>query len=398
MTDTELVVFEILQRSLFIKENGDDLFFDSYDWNAVFTEMKNQAVAALPLYLVRSAGFQNLDVQRPWEEYIIRSQGHWLCIMHEQSSLLNLLEANNIPSVILKGSAAAITYPHPSLRMMGDIDIFVKRCDHSLAAKLLEENGYSLVQDKKACSSHFSYSKSGIAIELHRKIPIVEDTDEYRLKSFEEGIDHRIWLEIDSFKFPVFPPVLNGMVLLFHINQHLREGLGLRQIIDWGMYIKNLPPLQWPKLLDFIRSVHMETLAITVTAMCEKYLGIIPEFEYGTYDDALVVDLMEYIISKGNFGQKGGKEEKTSAVFLDMANPIRILKRLEKGGLYRWKATKRYALLRPFAWIYQIGYILYKLTCNQMTLQNMIRAHKTSLKQRGLIKRLGLKLDRMISD
>ena len=35
----------------------------------------------------------------------------------------------------------------------------------------------------------------------------------------------------------MFPPLENGLVLLGHINQHLEEGLGLRQILDWALYV-----------------------------------------------------------------------------------------------------------------------------------------------------------------
>lgn len=36
---------------------------------------------------------------------------------------------------------------------------------------------------------------------------------------------------------PVLPPLENGLVLLAHVNQHLGSGLGLRQILDWQMFV-----------------------------------------------------------------------------------------------------------------------------------------------------------------
>ena len=62
--------------------------------------------------------------------------------MHWQNVLISLLEENNIPSVILKGAAAAMYYPYPSLRTMGDVDILVRRKNLERAVQLMEDNGY----------------------------------------------------------------------------------------------------------------------------------------------------------------------------------------------------------------------------------------------------------------
>ena len=228
-------LFQILKASLFTDEP-----VAVEDWKAVFTEMKAQTVAALPAewlqkYPIPDAG--------EWSAYCALQQGGWIRVMHGQKQLLELLDKHDIPCVILKGAAAAMYYPHPSLRAMGDVDFLVKRGDLDRAAEVLESNGYVLTQEKD-CSDHrhhYRYAKNGIRFELHWKIPIVQDSDERLLECFEDGIDQREFRTIEGFTFPVFSETLNGLVLIFHINQHLREGLGLRQIVDWMMYLDRLP-------------------------------------------------------------------------------------------------------------------------------------------------------------
>jgi len=76
-----------------------------------------------------------------------------------------------------------------------------------------------------------------------------------------------------------------------------------------------------------------------------------------------------------------------------MSNPIRIIKRLQAGGLNRWKAVKNHSFLRPFAWVYQIGSIILELIRNKIGPRRMMEARKTGLEQRELIKRLGLDVE-----
>lgn len=389
-------LFQILQASLFPYYFTTTTRF-ALDWPTLFSDMKDQAVAALPLYYLKENPIPDQDLQSTWTSFIFRQQANWIRVMHRQSELLSLLEANNIPCVILKGSAAAMAYPHPSLRMAGDVDFLVKRSDFHKAVEVLELNKYVYSHEKNDSVHHYGFEKNGVSFELHRRLGIISEENEELLSLFEKGIENLAWHEVEGFRFPTLPPILNGLVLLFHINQHLRSGLGLRQIIDWGMYVSKLDPSYWPALEREIQSVGMETLAITVTTMCEKYIGIKPSFEYKTStDDQLVDDLMEYILQAGNFGKKTGKEGKTASVFLDMSNPIRIIKRLQAGGLTRWKAARKYSFLRPFAWLYQVGSISSELIRNKMGPRKMMEARKTGLEQRELINRLGLDVERMI--
>jgi hypothetical protein len=317
--------------------------------------------------------------------------------MYGQDQLIKLLESHNIPCVIIKGAAAAMAYPYPALRSMGDVDVLVKRCDLDRAAKTLEDNGYALTADRELESHHYGYSKNNIRFELHWRIPCVSENDEEHITFFEEGIDARKWHEMDRYRFPTLPPLLNGLVLLFHINQHLRSGLGLRQIIDWMMYINSISTTQWNELRAMLKAVGMERLALVITTMCQRYLGLPGTFP-GTEeeDEALCDELMNYILEKGNFGQKSGETGKIASVYLDMSNPIRVFKRLHDGGMSRWSAARKYPALRPFAWIYQIGFISRELIRNGIKPGEMVKQRNKGLEQRKLIEDLGLKVDSMI--
>lgn len=309
--------------------------------------------------------------------------------MHAQDQLLALLDDHGIPCVILKGAAADMSYPHPVLRSMGDIDFLVKREDLEKAAGILEDNGFILSHDKNPKMHHYGYKKDGIDFELYWRVGSA--LEESLIRLFEDGIDSRLFAECEGYRFPVLPPDLNGLVFLFHINQHLRSGLGFRQIIDWMMYIHNYGIEQMQPLLE---KTNTERFAFSVTSMCQNYLGL--EKVVDEREDYPVDELMEYISGKGNFGRKAGIAGQTESFSLTVTNPVKLFKRLQAGGMSRFKAIKKYPFLTPFAWIYQIGYISRVLVKNKMTPKKVISHQKKGIEQRELIERLGLRINKEI--
>ena len=378
----------ILRASLFTDE---DLSIP--EWEPVFREMKAQTVASLPARWLPS----HLEAPQ-WTRYCSIMQGQWVRVMHAQDQLLQLLEENRIPCVILKGAAAAMYYPHPSLRSMGDVDFLVKRTDVERAASLLEGNGYTLTHDKDTVSHHYGYTKDGVHFELHRRIPIVSESNEDLLRLFEEGIDSREWHSMEGYRFPALPKELNGLVLIFHIDQHLREGLGLRQIVDWMMYVCGLSDEEWEALVPLLRETGVEKLAVTVNALCERHLGpqrCLPGTD--AVDPAVCDALLDHVIEKGNFGRKADVDGRMSAFVLTAPGTGGYFKRLQSGGLSHWKAAKRYRVLRPFAWLYQIGRILVILVKNRKSPKDILKQRKHGAEQLRLLEELGLQPDKTIS-
>ena len=394
MPDKNVNIFSLLSECLFDNKHAS-LSTEEYDWGAVHAELKQQAIVALPYYWLKRVNLPDRELQEKWINDCMKVQSRWVKVMFAQNELLKLLDANNIPCVILKGAAAAMAYPYPYLRASGDVDFLVKRADFEKTARLLEDNSFSLMHEKNDEHHHYGYKKYGISFELHRRLGIVQEEDDELLALFERGIDEREFHEINGYSFPVFPQYLNGASLLFHINQHLRHGLGLRQIIDWMMYINVLPETVWTEeLLPFLRMTGMERLALTVTGMCQDYFGL--RHIVSGYEDCPCEELMTYILEKGNFGRKSGKKGKVSSVFLLTTNPVGFFKRLQAGGLSRSETIRHNKFLHPFAWIFQIGSVTKELIQSGMTPEVILRQRTKGLRQRKLIRELGLDIDRKI--
>ena len=390
MNSTE-EMFLLLKESLFSEAQDLPYQTSDWDWPYIYKELCDHSIDALPYRFLKSDIIPDNKLCNEWEKRCLLLFRRWAHVMYGQQKLLQLLDENHIDCVILKGSAAALSYPQPTLRAMGDVDFLVRREDYEKAADLLEQNGFQLAHEKNAKVHHYEYIKDGISYELHKRMAIVRESDEELNALFDDGITNREIRQEGKYLFPVLPVDLNGLVLLFHINQHLRSGLGLRHIIDWMMYVdKN----GIESVLPLIRKTEMEKFAFTVTAMCQKYLGlktIVP-----IEDDNLCDELMMYVLAKGNFGRKSGEEGKIASVFLEMTSPIQVFKRLQVGGRARWKAVMEYKVLRPFAWVYQISFIIRELRQNKITLDQFWKQKEIGMEQRELIEKLGLRVERMI--
>ena len=171
----------------------------------------------------------------------------------------------------------------------------------------------------------------------------------------------------------------------------------MRQIVDWMMYMDKLPEDIWvSEVLPVLRETGMEKLAYTVTAMCQKYLGL---REIVKENEAYPVDeLMEYIMRNGNFGTKDTVRNRIASYSMSIRNVKEAFKRLQTGGLYHWKAAKKHKVLQPFAWIYQLFRITGILLKSKMQPKEILARSRQGVDQRQLFEMLGLKIDAFINN
>ncbi len=297
ITEYQSFLLDALKASLFNEE-----FCRACDtsWNDVVIEAKAQTVIGLisPIFPVLKETSEQVKVM-------------YMRILFEQDRLIKCFDNAHIPCVIIKGCAAAKNYPMPYLRTMGDIDILVPRSRFIESMDLLNSNGYSFdlakgkVDRISEDTREVAYMKNGVSIELHQRFSSVGLNVDSIL---ETAIDRREYCVLNGFRFPILPLTENGLVLLGHINQHLKQNeLGLRQIIDWAMYIHSIVDKDtWIRLfLPLLEQTELLSLAAYVTEMCKRYLGLPDEVSFGVnVDSELVEELMEIILCDGNFGRK----------------------------------------------------------------------------------------------
>lgn len=331
-----------------------------------------------------------------YSEILGRGLRKFHIFMSEQEKISHSLSEAGIPHAILKGVAVAIYYPKPENRSNGDIDLLVGPERFREAEDILQQCGYTR-EAESLNPRHVSFKSSrDIKIELHRKFSSSYDETE------NERLDQRLFAalsiesnaECEGYSFAMLPTMENGLILLAHINQHLRGGIGFRQIVDWMVYVEHeLSDEAWQNhFRQMAKEIGMETLAITVTQLCKQYLGMCADITWcASADPQLVDELLEYIIRSGNLGKGRTYEKKrTSDVLRSFSNPVTAYRRLQSNGLRKWKAAREHRFLRPFAWVYQIGRTIRLSFARKADLQDLRDEYTQSRREIRLLKKLGV--------
>ena len=343
MNQTEQILLQTIQKSLW---NTDISFPEDTDWNEVLKEAEDQAVFGIVIDVAPA------DVQKKWEVRASAGTAHFVRILHYQEQLYKLLKENDIPMVILKGCAAAFYYPNSSQRSMGDIDFLVPPKHFDRAKALLEQNGYAIKDDPRA-PRHMHVLKDGISFEQHRFFSSEGiEVEEYVIEGLSEIEERNIYGSI----FPMLPKLANGLVLLSHMVQHLKTGLGLRQVIDWMMFVHTeLDDAFWNTTFRKAASeTGLEIAAITITRLCQLYLGLSESIQWcKNADKELSEELIENLLSSGNFDRKRGRGFEVESAMFNIARKG-LFQYLQTAGEYNWKAYHKHKWLKPFAWFYQI--------------------------------------------
>lgn len=364
-------------------------------WKYISKELMDQTVYTLPLNCLDS--FQITDEKKM--QYIansIRSINKFQEILTEQDVLFQLLDNAGIRSVILKGTAAAMYYPVPKHRMMGDIDIIVNPTDFEMAYLILKENGYLTEEVPESFRRHIGFTNnSGIHIELHYKFSSSNNEEQNTIldKYIYDGITQSETVDLYTHKIKVLPPLSNGLVLLSHINQHLGSGLGLRQIIDWMCFVEcYLTDSFWDNTFARVAdSIKIKTLAQVVTLMCKRHLGLCNKVNWCDCADADLADeLMEYILVHGNFGRKDSPKSKTVSVIRVLKNPIKGFVFLQTTGTRTWAILKKHPYLKPFAWAYQCFRLISHGRKNDVTISKGLDYFKSESNETAFLEKLGV--------
>ena len=400
-------VFALLKGSLFCENNG---FRDECDsaihaciksadlLEKVLKELRLQTVSGIPA----ENCMKNAVVQKRcpdletwtdvWGLEVARHQARFLKTAVVQQELIHTLQKRGIAVVIIKGFAAAYYYPHPELRSFGDIDALVSPEMLVKASAALEEAGFEPDHMHKE-EYHLAFLKDGISIELHHSPSGIDEgpagpyiRDEMRL-----GLQNIEWIKVQGEQVPVLPWKQNGIEFIWHIREHLYNGLGLRQILDWMMFAdKELTEKRYyGEFRDALEKMKLQRLAAVVTRMCQMYLGLREDGFSWCKDvpEETCEELMDYLIEQGNFGIKTGYSEKTVKVISGYRTPAAMLRRLQKNGSVHFPDLAKKPMVRHFLWVPE-GIDMIRTILFRRGFGNTVHDIRTGLKRDKLFRKL----------
>jgi hypothetical protein len=299
MAEREEVLLSLLAYELFRQELQIDA--STVDWASVLDEGTRHAVTAL-FY----PGMK--QVAAVPEEILGRARGAAIAaaelsehMLNSQRTVLTLLQEKGIPCAVLKGTSIALYYPHPELRIPGDIDLLVDRDKLHEVCIALEGSSFMLAHtDEK----HLCFQKRDLWLEVHPIISVFPDsekgifTTEYMLSAlrFVQTV------KIAGISFPALTGMYQIISLLVHMGKHLSdEGIGLRQLCDWAVTVHAQREKIGEAELALLDSCGLLYFARIVTRLCEKYLGMPPCVWSADAPDTSADALMNDILNSGNF-------------------------------------------------------------------------------------------------
>ena len=354
------------------------------DYVNIYKECKAHAIIGLPVNILSRLNDMPTELMTKWKKDILALLYAYTQYVANQDTLIRILKDHDIDFVILKGTAASQYYTTPEIRVMGDIDIMPKREQFEKTCSVLIEAGYS----KIAYYSPYKcmvLRRNNTIIEVHRYFARMNDIEK------AEILDNMI---VDNIRKEscMLPDAINGLVLLQHVDHHLENGIGLRQIIDWQMFVdRYLSDEKWNDgFRDMVRAIGLEDLAKVLTRMCQLYLGLRDDIMWCMSANKRICDqLLEYVFDCGNFGSKIDKGSEAINTALGIHNQFRYFHRMQEYGLIHLKEENK-KWPRQLAWFYQI-IRFFRLVCNQgLSVSDVVRRMEKSRQRRKLFKKLNI--------
>ena len=151
-------------------------------------------------------------------------------IVTQAKDLNNLLLANNITPIFLKGTGNLLAdlYEDIAERMVGDIDFIFSKDDYSKAIKVLRVFGYSEVEKYKY---YIPEEKHYRRLQKENNIAAIEIHNELLIEKYANKFNYN-FVEKDS-------QVINGIAVLSYGNK-LNLSIIANQINDSGFYYKTM--------------------------------------------------------------------------------------------------------------------------------------------------------------
>lgn len=269
-----------------------------------------------------------------------------------QLSVINDLQKKwaeaGLRMMVMKGQAMGTYYPVPKHRAPGDIDcyLFDGYAKGNEAAKVwadkVDEGWYK----------HSVISYKGETIENHQFF--VHTREGKRSKKLNELLIKQVnseRLSVIEGTDVLLPPVMfNAVFLTYHAMAHfLEEGLRLKQILDWAMFLKkDGDKVDWEEFYKICDKFHFRRFADVMTDIAVRYLGVdISGFKVqvseSPYTDKVLQSTFndkDYVFGSGQSG---------------WANRWHIVRNLFK---YRWKYHEIYqhSIIWQLWW-YAVGYV-----------------------------------------
>lgn len=279
------------------------------------------------------------------------------------NKLLEEMKDSGMFCCVLKGCTLAPLYASPDLRISGDVDLLINPKDEKRVIEFFRKRNFE-IKTRGKNGQHFNamHDKAGL-FEVHVSL-FDKEFDKYVLKGKFKTDEPFECIKANSGMSINTLGKNDGLYFVTaHMIKHfVKDGLGLRQISDWLLYVERYKDvLDMEKFDVTIKELGFEKFINAMYTVGKKYFGIDMQTQEVSPDDILS-DMDE----GGSFGHGDSDREKYKIKLIDslygksesqkkLSFIIRLLRiafpdrrTLEKKGFLKRNSN---VCLMPFAWV-----------------------------------------------
>lgn len=360
MNNEQAVLLSLINCAISGKEFANP---KSLDYEELFKEAKRQSV----FLMTADAALNNKEfLPKPLaienKKLAFMALSHNNEVENHQKNLVKILKDNDVPYVIMKGTASASYYFKPQYRSLGDVDFFVLEKDLARVSKILENEGYSKHLEEH--ENHTVFKKGRISLEMHRNIAgMPSDENGKKVSDFLSDLVYNVSeKKILNTTYKAPSDKNHGLIILLHTAHHLlNEGLGLRHLLDWGFFIESYYKTDEfnEVFVPFLKEIKLLKFAKILTKTAELYFGFTEKEFANDVDKKLCEELINDILHAGNFGNKDKAYRYSGILVTDNKNGVgkskikTVLNVLNNTIYSKYPAVKKYKILYPFIFIWR---------------------------------------------
>jgi len=307
--------------------------------------------------------------------------------------LTQILNEHKIDHLFMKGSILKHIYPETYMRAMGDIDILIK-------SESLEFVHIIFKQANMTCTSRSKQHDvfempNGVVLEVHPRL-YKPFNDHYTMV---EEVWENVHLE-EAYRYRMNPE-FELIYLLYHLIKHIQAGgIGLRSVLDIGLYVKTYESSMDINILNhMIDQMGIRVFVDSMMDVIERTFEIkTAKFHKQNLDDETYEQLIEYLMISGIHGigreynmmtsraaNYKKKNQSKWRLWMDTFFP----KMEVMIGIYPW--LNKIKILLPVAWMMRWARIMFKRPNQSIKKIKQLNVDdKTVTKRQVLFEKIGL--------
>lgn len=258
------------------------------DWQRLYRLAKRQGVTAVLFEKVQSLPKE----VAPPKEIVMKWMAHSLSIEKQARAIYarcadfaQLMYAQGLHTLVLKGVAVSGYYPNPWHREFGDLDCYLYRvADEKVVWDGCYEEG-NCIAEQAGCAvergyykhSHINYR--GLEVENHQfALPIKDDE---ATKSLERHLRRLVEQQgggavIGDSMLCTPTADFNALFLTAHAMSHfLYESIKVRHVMDWALFLKKEQDnVDWDSFWQWCKRMHYTRFVQCLNYICVHQLGL----------------------------------------------------------------------------------------------------------------------------